>query len=129
MIAQVLLTYVAALVAQVFFRAASAGDAVELLAGMTGLHAGPVLSGWAYNFGSATQQVGRVAAYFAIVWLMPNSQQIMAKFPAALGQIASGRHRILEWSPSVRWAVPVGLAAALAIASLSQHTEFLYFQF
>jgi alginate O-acetyltransferase complex protein AlgI len=128
-IAQVLLTYVAALVAQVFFRAASAGDAVALLASMAGLHAGQVLSGWEYSFGSAMQQVGRVAAYFAIIWLMPNSQQIMAKFPAALGQIAAGRHRILEWSPSVRWAVPVGLAAALAIASLSQHTEFLYFQF
>ena len=128
-IAQVLLTYVAALVAQVFFRAASVGDAMALLAGMTGLHAGPGLSGWESNFGSAVQQAGRVAIYFAIVWLMPNSQQIMAKFPAAFGQIAAGRYRILEWSPNLRWAISVGLAAGLAIASLSQHTEFLYFQF
>ncbi len=45
-IASVLLTYCAALVAQVFFRAASTGDAIGLLAGMAGLHAGPALAGW-----------------------------------------------------------------------------------
>ncbi len=82
-----------------------------------------------YNFGSVTQNLARVAAYFAIVWLMPNSQQIMVKFPAALGQIAAGRYRFLEWTPSPKWAISVGLFAGLAIASLSQHTEFLYFQF
>ncbi len=128
-VAQVLLTYVAVLVAQVFFRAASTGDAIDLLAGMTGLHAGPALSGWEDSFGSVTQSVGRIMAYFAIVWLMPNSQQIMAKFPATLSQVATGRYRFLEWAPNPKWAIPMGVCAALAIASLSQHSEFLYFQF
>ena len=57
------------------------------------------------------------------------AQQIMAKFPAALGQIEANRYRLLEWMPDLKWAVSMGLAAGLAIASLSQHSEFLYFQF
>ena len=36
---------------------------------------------------------------------------------------------ILQWNPSVRWALLMGVAGSLAIASLSHHTEFLYFQF
>ena len=127
--AQVLLTYVAALVAQVFFRAETVGDATALLSGMAGLHAGGAFAGWEYNFGSQTQAVLRVAAYFGMALFLPNTQQIMAKFPAALGQIAANRYRLLEWMPDLKWAVSMGLAAGLAIASLSQHSEFLYFQF
>jgi D-alanyl-lipoteichoic acid acyltransferase DltB (MBOAT superfamily) len=128
-IAQVLLTYSAALVAQIFFRAGSANDATQLLAGMIGLHGGGAFAGWAYNFGSLAQSALRIAAFFGMVWLLPNTQQIMAKFPAALGQIAASRYRLLEWVPDLKWAVSMGLAAGLAIASLSQHSEFLYFQF
>jgi len=128
-VVQVLLTYVAALVAQVFFRAESMGNATALLAGMAGLHTGGAFSGWAYNFGSQSQSILRIAAFFGMVWFLPNTQQIMAKFPAALGQIAANRYRLLEWMPDLKWAVSMGLAAGLAIASLSQHSEFLYFQF
>jgi len=128
-IVQVLLTYVAALVAQVFFRAESMGDATALLAGMAGLHTGGAFAGWEYNFGSQSQSILRIAAFFGMAWFLPNTQQIMAKFPAALGQIAANRYRLLEWMPDLKWAVSMGLAAGLAIASLSQHSEFLYFQF
>ena len=128
-IAQVLLTYAAALVAQVFFRAGSVSDATQLLAGMAGLHAGGAFAGWKYNFGSESQSILRVAAFFGMAWFLPNTQQIMAKFPAALGQIAANRYRLLEWVPDLKWAGFMGLAAGLAIASLSQHSEFLYFQF
>ena len=108
---------------------ASVNDATQLLAGMTGLHAGGAFAGWEYKFGSQAQSILRVAAFFGIVWFLPNTQQIMAKFPAALGQIAASRYRLLEWMPDLKWAVSMGLAAGLAIASLSQHSEFLYFQF
>ena len=128
LIVPVLLTYLATLVAQVFFRAPSPGDAIALLSGMIGLHGGG-FAGWEYNFGSMTQTVARVALFFAIVWTMPNSQQIMAKFPAALGKIQAGRPGSPVWIPSLKWAAIVGGFAAAVIANLSQHTEFLYFQF
>ena len=126
---QVLLTYLAAVVAQVFFRAASSGDAIGLLSGMIGLHGIPILFGWQERFGSLTNSVAQVALYFAIVWVLPNSQQIMEKYAPALGQIQKSRFGILQWNPSVRWALLMGVAGSLAIASLSHHTEFLYFQF
>jgi D-alanyl-lipoteichoic acid acyltransferase DltB (MBOAT superfamily) len=128
-VVQVGLTYLAALVAQVFFRAASSGDAVDLLAGMAGLHGGPILGGWEDSFGSLSQTVGLVALLFAIVWIMPNSQQIMEKYSPALGQIPKTRFAILQWSPSLKWALLMGAACGLAIAGVSEHTEFLYFQF
>lgn len=128
-IVQVLLTYLAAVVAQVFFRAASTGDAIGLLSGMIGLHGAPILFGWQERFGSLSNSVAQVALYFAIVWILPNSQQIMERFSPALGQIQKTRFGILQWNPSVRWALLMGVAGSLAIASLSHHTEFLYFQF
>jgi alginate O-acetyltransferase complex protein AlgI len=129
MIAQIALTYLAILVAQVFFRAASSGDAIGLLSGMIGLHGAPILFGWQERFGSVSNSAGQVAIYFAVVWLMPNSQQIMEKYSPVLGQIQKNRFGILQWNPSVRWAVLMGVAGSLVIASLSHHTEFLYFQF
>jgi len=95
----------------------------------SGAHAGGLLSGWENGFGSMAQSALRVFAFFGMAWFLPNTQQIMAKFPAALGQITTSRYRLLEWMPDLKWAVSMGLAAGLAIASLSQHSEFLYFQF
>jgi D-alanyl-lipoteichoic acid acyltransferase DltB (MBOAT superfamily) len=127
-IAPVLLTYIAVLVAQVFFRAASCGDAVAMLAGMIGQHGGG-LAGWEDKFGSVSQGTARLLVYFVIVWAMPNSQEIMAKFPAALARIKAAPDGLLQWSPDLRWAVLIGGMAGMAIANLSHHTEFLYFQF
>jgi hypothetical protein len=53
----------------------------------------------------------------------------MAKFPVALGKIQASRLAFLQWQPTRRWALACGVVAALAIAHLSRHTEFLYFQF
>jgi D-alanyl-lipoteichoic acid acyltransferase DltB (MBOAT superfamily) len=127
-IAQVLITYIAALVAQIYFRATSMDNAAQLLAGMVGLHKG-MLAGWEDGFGSMAQITLRIAILFGIAWFLPNTQQIMAKFPAALGQATGNRYRVLEWMPDLKWALSLGLAAGLAIISLSQHSEFLYFQF
>ncbi|MBN9590208.1 MAG: MBOAT family protein [Alphaproteobacteria bacterium] len=127
-IAQVLLTYIAVMVAQIFFRAASSGDAVAMLAGMIGRHGGG-FGGWENNFGSTSQSAAMLLVYFIIVWAMPNSQEIMAKFPAALGQIKAAPYGLLQWNPGLRWALLIGGAAGMAVANLSRHTEFLYFQF
>ena len=74
--------------------------------------------------------------WIGVVWLWPNTQQLMARFEPALDQHVGsdqqplvGWARRLQWYPSLRWAVPVGLMAAVSLLSLSQISEFLYFQF
>jgi alginate O-acetyltransferase complex protein AlgI len=64
-----------------------------------------------------------------IVFLAPNTQEIMVRWKPALaymGRTASGR---FAWHPSAPWLVVMGLAAAMGVLSLSHPTEFLYFQF
>jgi alginate O-acetyltransferase complex protein AlgI len=126
---QVLLTYLAVLVAEVFFRAPSTGHAIALLSGMVGLNGISNGAWWSLEFGPFYATVAKLALLFAIVWAMPNTQEIMEKFPAALGRIQANRFKILLWQPTMRWAVASGLAASLCILGLSRHTEFLYFQF
>ena len=70
---------------------------------MIGLHGAPILFGWQERFGSLLNTVGQVAIYFAIVWILPNSQQILEKYSPAFGQIQKNRFGILQWNPSVRW--------------------------
>lgn len=120
-VAKILAVYVAALVAFTFFRAASVGDAVSLLAGMAGLH------GW----GDALPWVTllQVGCLLLFVWFAPNTQQIMTRYEPALGRAVANPYRVCIWSPIMRWAVAAGGVAALGLLALSGTTEFLYFQF
>ncbi len=70
-----------------------------------------------------------LAVCFAIVWFMPNAQQILGKYEVALGKTKPSRFAFLQWQPTMRWAVATGIIGGFAILDLSQHTEFLYFQF
>ena len=118
---KVLAVYVAALVAFAFFRAASTGSAVELLAGMVGFHGiGGVLP---------RTTLLQVTALFAIVWCAPNTQQIMARYEPTLGRGIANPFPVLTWIPASRWAVAVGTVVALGILAVGGTTEFLYFQF
>jgi hypothetical protein len=128
---KVLLTYVAVVVAQVFFRAASIGQAMDLLEGMIGLRgfAGGLASGWQYEYGPILRYLPMFVLYFGIVWFLPNAQQLLAKYPISLAKVQPSRLPWLQWKLTPRWAVASGILAGLAIVDLSQHTEFLYFQF
>ena len=105
-------TYLAVLVGQVFFRAASCGQAVELLSGMIGLHGAfseESLHRLVFNGGAVgtvakallTHGIGftldelqlsaRLLACFLVCWLMPNTQQIMAEAKPILGRSPSPR--------------------------------------
>lgn len=119
-IGKVLLTYFAVLIASVFFRAPSAGSAVQLLAGMVGLHG--------VDFHLGTTDMLWLVALFAIVWGLPNTQQILLVAQPALGEIKPGA-RWLRWQMNSAWAVATGVAAILALTSIGGLSEFLYFQF
>ncbi len=151
---KVLVTFLAALFALVFFRSASVGAALELLAGMVGLHGfgaimlPNVLLAHLGEFGSGllakgilqpittvpfVNQVSNslwLIMLFVIVWCFPNTQQIMYRFEPTLGRIQPGPFRsVLAWRPNMVWACAIGAMLSLGVLSLGGTTEFLYFQF
>jgi D-alanyl-lipoteichoic acid acyltransferase DltB (MBOAT superfamily) len=118
---KVLAVYVAALVAFAFFRAPSTGAALQMLAGMIGLHG--------VGVGLPLSTVGQLAILLAIVWFTPNTQQIMNQYEPALGRAIPNPYARLSWRPASAWALACGALAALGVLGLGGTTEFLYFQF
>jgi alginate O-acetyltransferase complex protein AlgI len=139
------ITYLAVLVAQVFFRSTDVSDAMTMLSAMVGFGgiehdlAVPAKlasllghrSGWTFHDPSGAQLklLGWLAVGFAIVWFFPNTQEITAAASPILGPPPKLAWRPLAWSPSRSWAVTMGFAGAVALLSLGGTTEFLYFQF
>jgi alginate O-acetyltransferase complex protein AlgI len=111
-----LLTYCAVLVAQVFFRAGSVGDALQILSGMSGLN-GVAFDTAILSSLPIAKWIGWIVLGFAIAWALPNSNEIVAKY-----------ERIL-------WPAPLqGLCYALllviaAMGASGPPVQFLYFQF
>jgi alginate O-acetyltransferase complex protein AlgI len=151
---KVLLTFMAALLALVFFRSPSVGAAMQFLGGMAGLHGfdavtlpGVILSHLgklgsvllADGIAKATSSIefiDQAAALvwvfilFVVVWCFPNTQQIMYRFGPTLGRANPGPFRgALSWKPNAAWACAVGAMLSLGILSLGGTSEFLYFQF
>jgi alginate O-acetyltransferase complex protein AlgI len=147
------LTYLAVLAAQVMFRASSVGSALQMLGGMIGLHGVDPLPvpntvmtvlrhlGPINTFLTRTHHLltvpsedsipapASLAVRFFIVWALPNSQTIMAKFSPTLTAIRPDSPGWFLWQPTVRWALALGLLLALSLMSLQQTRVFLYFQF
>lgn len=142
-------TYLAVLVGQIFFRSSTLDQAWHMLTAMVGFHgvasnvtASVLLeqtglakrllaaSGLLYFF--TTDQLkllAQLCVSFAVVWLMPNSQQIMVAAQPILGRIAEPVPSFMRWQANFPWAIVVGLAMLIATLSLGGTSEFLYFQF
>jgi len=113
----VLLTFACVLVGQVFFRASSTGDAVEVLRALIGCRS---------QAGAAVtpQSVLLLVALAAVVWLAPNTQEI-------LGQADGSRASTLRWlqprfTYSWPWAFAMGTLLFGVILFVSNSSTFLY---
>ena len=104
---------------------------------MLALRAGP-LAPWLAAQGVAfTPGGGRdfvmtfvwVAALLPIVFLAPNTQQIMQRYQPALDLSAHASTPRLAWVPQTRWVLAMSVVLALGLLSLTRPSEFLYFQF
>jgi len=151
---KVLLTYLCVSVAVVFFRAPSLDGALTMLGGLMGLHgvgpALPVPQSWLENVGmfatlaahgvlTGTQNISPFAqtmlslewycCFYAIVWLMPNTQQIFVAYAPVLERIQSAASDRFNFRLDVPWAIAIGCAGMLGVLTLGGSSEFLYFQF
>ena len=149
--ASIALTFFAVLLGQIFFRAHSPSAAVSMIGGLLGRHpvAGQILvpqalfgrlhglGGWLSHSGLITfsphatelKHWARIIIGFAVVWLCPNTQQIMVGFAPALESVKPFPGTLFRWQPSVRWGLAVGALMVVSLCNLDNPSRFLYFQF
>ncbi|MBF0341302.1 MAG: MBOAT family protein [Magnetococcales bacterium] len=148
-----LLTFLCVVVGWVLFRAEDFDSARRILSGMIGMHGVTLPLGaeiWLHRLGDAGQlltrlgiacgelhywykdEAWRLLLAMVIVWTLPNTQQIMRHHTIVLEKVP----RPLEpapawmiWSPRGVWATGMGAVALYALFSLTNATEFLYYQF
>ncbi|MDR3369921.1 MBOAT family protein [Rhodoferax sp.] len=147
-VASVGLTFLVVVLGWVFFRAASFSAAIALVHGMFGLNGVSLpdviglrlgnLGTWLSNHGVAmTPGGGRnfamtfvwIGALLPVVFLAPNTQQIMHHYQPALVQIETSAPTHIAWQINLRWAMAMALVLGCGLLSLSRPSEFLYFQF
>jgi alginate O-acetyltransferase complex protein AlgI len=143
------LTFLAVVVAWVFFRAADLKAALNMVTAMAGWH-GVIyphnvlpaelvnaMAGWGLSFGDLplfartpgdiTSALSWIAGLWALVWLAPNSQEIMAAFNPSLETITSSSR--VRWQPNKYWLLLTVVALLYAFSRMGKVSEFLYFQF
>jgi alginate O-acetyltransferase complex protein AlgI len=124
--ASVLLTFAATSFAWIVFRAPDLASARNVLSGLLGLGHSVVVS-------FSPLAAVTLALLFAMVWLMPNSMEIMARYRPALpspyaDQPVEAAKR-LSWRPVPLQAAVYGLICIMAVLALSNLKPFIYFQF
>lgn len=137
----VLLTFVAVLVGQAFFRANGIGDALTLLGGMVGARgvetlpalwpvatALPAGDAWRLLAGHHLQ-VLLLALLLALTFLAPNAHQILGRFSPALARAQEAPQAVLRWRPNLAWLAATLLVLFVCLVNLHKETRFLYFQF
>jgi D-alanyl-lipoteichoic acid acyltransferase DltB (MBOAT superfamily) len=117
-------TFLFVVIAWVFFRAERMDVAERMFAGMLGAN------GAAWPEAGATV-LAWCAGLLAVVWLAPNTQEIMARFDVALSRPRDVM-RVPGWAmwrPTAGWAVASAWITVWAILGINKYSEFLYFQF
>jgi len=144
------LTFLAIVVAWVFFRSPDFSSAARVLAGMAGAGgatlpnalagvltpAQGVLAHLGVSFGMASgadfvATYSWTAALLLIAFTMPNTWELLARFHPNLPSGLDGSRSALygRWSLTPRWAVLAGALAFIGVIAITHQSEFLYWQF
>jgi D-alanyl-lipoteichoic acid acyltransferase DltB (MBOAT superfamily) len=109
-------TFIAVVLAWVFFKSDNLSAALRLL----GTMAVPEIS-------SRGQPISTLLLAALVAWLAPNSQEITANWRPALGHYTASR--LLRWQPSPFFAFFSAIGLALGIMGISNASTFIYFNF
>lgn len=137
------LTYLAVLVAQVFFRAKSATDGWLLIRSMAGGGTGDSPGGGSGEIESILNYLGVPIPYwhesnclltlgllFAFTLLMPNVLQLFEREGASLTRTRAARAFFsFQWRPGLAWAFFLAILALANTLMVTGNSEFLYFRF
>ncbi len=134
-------TFLAVVVAWVFFRSDSLNSAVEMLRAMAGFNGLAVPASLASLVTSLPKEHGPVDSgvamlisviLLAIAWAAPNTQQLTSYIgPAGIYGAYDSRkdESALRWRISPKWAIAAGCLIGVILMSMSKVSEFIYFQF
>jgi MFS family permease len=121
-IGSLLITYIAVLIAQIFFRADGVSDAITVILAMAGY-----TGGTANPSGQFT--VARIVIGFAICLVLPNTQQIMRDYRPVLDRVLPAGWGSFRWEPSLVSGLVMGTLLVASLLRMSDVSKFLYFQF
>ena len=134
-----LLTFGAVVFAWVFFRADTFSGALSMLHSMSGLNGISLDSKFPNGVSPTADSPDPLSGIilllicFLVAWGLPNTIQWVGQCRVALIPVywrdAFATGRTWKWRPNMAWGAGVALVAAIAILSLNQVSEFLYFQF
>jgi D-alanyl-lipoteichoic acid acyltransferase DltB (MBOAT superfamily) len=116
------LTFLAVVIAWVFFRSADTQSAFSMLNSMSGNN----------GFISAINiELLAPLGFLLIAWIMPNTQEIMGYIgpDSIYGKQEAPRKNKVNWQPALPWAILLGSLFAISVMSFSKISEFIYFQF
>jgi hypothetical protein len=125
------LTFLAVVVAWVFFRAHNMKSAIEMIKTMFGFYG--LHSSLTPNVGIPASNIifSVIGAMFVAV-VLPNIIELIEYRPVIDVNkkiVGTHFHKYLQWRPSRIWAFLLGVALLLCILGFRQTSEFLYFQF
>ena len=152
-----LVTFLAVVVAWVFFRAKNMDAAIAILQGMIGRNGFSIPLTIAEKFGTPIKSLlsslgvaltteGASQMFFtylwsiallAIAWFTPNTQEWLEHYNPALDFKVSKATsepvkrwvKPLRWQPNTLWSIGLGIIAGIGLVYLRKATVFLYFQF
>jgi len=149
------ITFFIVVISWVIFRSDNIDSAFNFLSSMSGANGIPLPAILKNSLGGSNFSLLGVNFYYselfnrkyfnpnaAIIWLLglmlivnfaPNTQQIMSRYIPALlttkWKADTLRKNWLKWKPSNVWSIIISFLAIISILSLTQVSEFLYFQF
>lgn len=122
------LTSVCFIFTLVFFKATTTSGALTMAQSMLGMSGAGVTTGPLFS----STFLAYAVVYFAIIFLLPNTQQFFAKFEPSLEPNRNEKLWGLEklaWEPNRRWAIICSGMFAIALMNMGSKSEFIYFQF
>ena len=149
------LTFLAFVFSSAFFRTNDMLGAEQMVSGMLGFNGvafplewkselatlEPVLSRIGIEFhklNSRSMDTGFTSDAFKwifylgiIIWIFPNTQQIMANYFPAIAPYHGDRQYVskLLWNPNKVWAMTMAILAIIGVVNITKVSEFLYYQF